>query len=145
MGDRNPRYKTENIITLELDLPERSTFDFDRHNLGGEASLPTLDSQILMQLVIRFMQNCSVFGWMRNTCLRLMFLQPIRSCFSSSKRSVAGVVGRVRLGQVRQVAMAALEVAVAKTEGNVNTSRSWRNSADTVHLHSRNLYNLCQT
>merc|ERR1711865_293645 len=30
MGDRNPRYKTENIITLELDLPERTTFDFDR-------------------------------------------------------------------------------------------------------------------
>jgi len=36
MGDRNPRYKTENIITLELDLPERSTFDFDRQNMGGE-------------------------------------------------------------------------------------------------------------
>lgn len=36
MGDRNPRYKTENIITLELDLPERTTFDFDRHSMTGE-------------------------------------------------------------------------------------------------------------
>ena len=102
MGDRNPRYKTENIITLELALPERSTFDFDRQNMGGEASLTTLDSQILIQLVIRFMQNCSVFGWMRNTYLQLMFLQLIRSCFSSSKRTVAGVVHRVRLEQVQQ-------------------------------------------
>jgi len=36
MGDRNPRYKTENIITLELDLPERTTFDFDRQSMTGE-------------------------------------------------------------------------------------------------------------
>merc|ERR1719158_2781179 len=36
MGDRNPRYKTENIITLELDLPERTTFDFDIHSISNE-------------------------------------------------------------------------------------------------------------
>lgn len=36
MGDRNPRYKTENILSLELDLPERSTFDFDRHSMTSE-------------------------------------------------------------------------------------------------------------
>merc|ERR1719158_56124 len=36
MGDRNPRYKTENIITLELDLPERTTYDFDSHSISNE-------------------------------------------------------------------------------------------------------------
>jgi kinesin family member 3B len=29
MGDLNPRFRSENILTLELDLPERTTFDFD--------------------------------------------------------------------------------------------------------------------
>ena len=28
MGDHNPRYKTENILNMELDMPERTTFDF---------------------------------------------------------------------------------------------------------------------
>ena len=26
MGDLNPRYKTENILNLELDMPERTTW-----------------------------------------------------------------------------------------------------------------------
>lgn len=28
-GDLNPRFKGENILNLELDLPERTTYDFD--------------------------------------------------------------------------------------------------------------------
>jgi hypothetical protein len=26
LGDLNPRYKTENILNLELDMPERTTW-----------------------------------------------------------------------------------------------------------------------
>mmetsp|Transcript_18106 Transcript_18106/g.58577 ORF Transcript_18106/g.58577 Transcript_18106/m.58577 type:complete len:365 (+) Transcript_18106:63-1157(+) len=29
MGDLNPRFKTENILSLELDMPERTTYDYD--------------------------------------------------------------------------------------------------------------------
>ena len=28
-GDLNPRFKGENILSLELDLPERTTYDFE--------------------------------------------------------------------------------------------------------------------
>ncbi len=28
MGDKNPRYKSENIIDLELDMPRRTTQDY---------------------------------------------------------------------------------------------------------------------
>ena len=27
LGDQNPRFKSENILTLELDLPDRTTYD----------------------------------------------------------------------------------------------------------------------
>lgn len=29
MGDMNPRFKSENILALELDLPERTTYDYE--------------------------------------------------------------------------------------------------------------------
>eukprot|EP00899_Mesostigma_viride_P027813 jgi/Mesvir1/8216/Mv12506-RA.2 len=29
MGDQNPRFKSENILTMELDMPERTTYDYD--------------------------------------------------------------------------------------------------------------------
>jgi hypothetical protein len=29
MGDMNPRFKSENILNLELDLPERTTYDYE--------------------------------------------------------------------------------------------------------------------
>ena len=29
MGDQNPRFKGENILVLELDLPDRTTYDYD--------------------------------------------------------------------------------------------------------------------
>ena len=29
MGDQNPRFRAENIIQLELDLPERTTYDYN--------------------------------------------------------------------------------------------------------------------
>jgi kinesin family protein 3/17 len=28
MGDHNPRFKSENILALELDMPERTTYDY---------------------------------------------------------------------------------------------------------------------
>jgi kinesin family member 3B len=35
MGDLNPRFRSENILSLELDLPERTTFDFEAAVAGG--------------------------------------------------------------------------------------------------------------
>lgn len=29
MGDMNPRFKGENILNLELDMPERTTYDYE--------------------------------------------------------------------------------------------------------------------
>ncbi|KAK3264115.1 Envelope glycoprotein gp160 [Cymbomonas tetramitiformis] len=29
MGDQNPRFKSENILNLELDMPERTTYDYE--------------------------------------------------------------------------------------------------------------------
>ncbi|GAQ91439.1 Kinesin-like protein [Klebsormidium nitens] len=29
MGENNPRFKAENILTMELDMPERTTYDYD--------------------------------------------------------------------------------------------------------------------
>ena len=36
LGDLNPRYKSENILNLELDAPDRTTFDWAPANEGGE-------------------------------------------------------------------------------------------------------------
>ena len=36
MGDLNPRFRSENILSLELDLPERTTFDYDASVASGE-------------------------------------------------------------------------------------------------------------
>lgn len=36
MGDLNPRFRSENILSLELDLPERTTFDYDPHAASGD-------------------------------------------------------------------------------------------------------------
>jgi kinesin family protein 3/17 len=36
MGDLNPRFRPENILSLELDLPERTTFDYERLAETGE-------------------------------------------------------------------------------------------------------------
>ena len=36
-GDLNPRFRSENILSLELDMPERTTFDYD--DLVGTGSL----------------------------------------------------------------------------------------------------------
>jgi kinesin family member 3B len=36
MGDLNPRFRSENILSLELDLPERTTFDYDRVSRSGD-------------------------------------------------------------------------------------------------------------
>eukprot|EP00164_Ancoracysta_twista_P001307 GFYU01001710.1.p1 GENE.GFYU01001710.1~~GFYU01001710.1.p1 ORF type:complete len:837 (-),score=324.28 GFYU01001710.1:210-2720(-) len=41
LGDDNPRYKYENIINLELDMPERTTHDYD-----GIASNPAVQAAI---------------------------------------------------------------------------------------------------
>ena len=43
MGDMNPRFKGENILNLELDMPERTTYDYEgpgvdtRVQVGGTA------------------------------------------------------------------------------------------------------------
>lgn len=37
VGDLNPRFRSENILCLDLDLPERTTFDYDPH--GGPANV----------------------------------------------------------------------------------------------------------
>lgn len=37
IGDLNPRFRSENILCLDLDLPERTTFDYDPH--GGPADV----------------------------------------------------------------------------------------------------------
>lgn len=29
IGDMNPRFKSENILNLELDMPERTTYDYE--------------------------------------------------------------------------------------------------------------------
>ena len=29
MGDQNPRYKSDNILSLKLDMPERTTYDYE--------------------------------------------------------------------------------------------------------------------
>ena len=29
LGDMNPRFRQENVLTLDLDLPERTTYDFE--------------------------------------------------------------------------------------------------------------------
>ena len=36
-GDLNPRFRSENILCLDLDLPERTTFDYDPN--GGPADV----------------------------------------------------------------------------------------------------------
>lgn len=50
MGDMNPRFKSENILNLELDLPERTTYDYEGPGVdprvqvrarGGEAGAAT--------------------------------------------------------------------------------------------------------
>jgi kinesin family member 3B len=33
MGDMNPRFKCENILNLELDMPERTTYDWEGPNV----------------------------------------------------------------------------------------------------------------
>lgn len=37
IGDLNPRFRSENILCLDLDLPERTTFDYDPH--GGSSDV----------------------------------------------------------------------------------------------------------
>jgi kinesin family member 3B len=36
MGDLNPRFRLENILSLELDLPERTTFDYESLEERGD-------------------------------------------------------------------------------------------------------------
>lgn len=36
IGDLNPRFRSENILCLDLDLPERTTFDYDPHSGPGD-------------------------------------------------------------------------------------------------------------
>jgi kinesin family protein 3/17 len=39
LGDLNPRYKSENILNLTLDVPDRTTFDWDPNDPGAADSL----------------------------------------------------------------------------------------------------------
>ena len=45
-GDHNPRFKSENILNLELDLPERMTFDYEGAvpNKNVQAAIDSVDS-----------------------------------------------------------------------------------------------------
>ena len=43
-GDQNPRFKSENILTLELDMPERTTYDFTEACVLDEAVLESVES-----------------------------------------------------------------------------------------------------
>ena len=36
MGDLNPRFRSENILSLELDMPERTTFDYLQAAAAGD-------------------------------------------------------------------------------------------------------------
>ena len=46
LGDHNPRFKSENILNLELDLPERTTFDYEGAvpNKNVQAAIDSVDS-----------------------------------------------------------------------------------------------------
>ena len=37
LGDQNPRFKGENILVMELDLPDRTTYDYDGEDSISEA------------------------------------------------------------------------------------------------------------
>jgi len=39
LGSENPRFKGENIIQLELDMPERTTRDYEERDLLGDGLL----------------------------------------------------------------------------------------------------------
>jgi kinesin family protein 3/17 len=39
LGDLNPRYKSENILNLTLDVPDRTTFDWDPNDPGATDSV----------------------------------------------------------------------------------------------------------
>ncbi|KAK9824688.1 hypothetical protein WJX72_012423 [[Myrmecia] bisecta] len=39
LGDHNPRFKCENLLTLELDMPERTTFDYQGPNTHPHAQV----------------------------------------------------------------------------------------------------------
>ena len=43
LGDLNPRYKSENILGLELDMPERTTWDLDGDPAAYEGVQAVLD------------------------------------------------------------------------------------------------------
>ena len=45
LGDQNPRFKGENILVMELDLPDRRTYDYD-----GEESI--LEAQSALDAVL---------------------------------------------------------------------------------------------
>ncbi len=45
VGDQNPRFKSENILALELDMPERTTYDY-----GG----PMMDDRVRVSIFILF-------------------------------------------------------------------------------------------
>ena len=34
-GGQNPRFKSENILNLELDMPERTTYDYEGPGMNG--------------------------------------------------------------------------------------------------------------
>ncbi|QDZ25159.1 kinesin [Chloropicon primus] len=43
LGDQNPRFKGENILVMELDLPDRTTYDYDEDSVGdAQAALDTI-------------------------------------------------------------------------------------------------------
>jgi len=53
-GDQNPRFKSENILTLELDMPERTTYVFSEETLSEPAVRDALqalfvDGQVFFQ------------------------------------------------------------------------------------------------
>ena len=52
MGDMNPRFKGENILNLELDMPERTTYDYEG---------PGVDARVQVRGTMRYIQGCA--GW----------------------------------------------------------------------------------
>ena len=49
VGDQNPRFKSENILALELDMPERTTYDYEG---------PMMDDRVRVSILFLFPTIC---------------------------------------------------------------------------------------
>lgn len=63
-GSENPRFKGENIITLELDMPERTTRDYQDRDLLPDGLLPPAPDADAWPLVLFVCVAVGFFSWL---------------------------------------------------------------------------------